>query len=815
MSVRRLGLLVSVITIVLGLSLSPRCFAATPQEVEKAIKKGVAFLYSQQNDEGSWDAVLKPGENGKFPGDVRQSGGPTGLAVYALLTAGESPKDPRILKAIDYLKKVPPEGTYAVGFRANAYALMPVTTEMKGLVARDANWIKNAMRFSKDVKQRGFYGYGAGPKTGLDRSTSQVAVLGAWGCAQAGNNLGDDYWKVVEDAWRKSQLESGAWNYFGDREASIAMTAAGVATLFVTQEYLHEADYNECRGGIPDPYIDKGLKNIGMNFESVFGYNFAYYALYSIERCGASSGYKFFGENNWFAKGADWLVQKQAESGSWSGVYNPDTSFALLFLARGRAPVAVNKLEYGLDDVGESTKGQIPTAALWNQRPRDVGNVSRWAGRQQERSLNFQIVNISQAPEEWHDAPILYISGNQPLSFSEEKVAKLKKFVEDGGLILGNADCSNKPFAESFRKLGSKMFPAYEFRVLPADHVLYTAEQFPAKGWKSQPSLLGLSNGSRELMLLYASGDPAKFWQMHMTGGHEEMHQSMADIFSYAIERESVRYKGETYLVTVDPAVTAERNMKLARLQYPGNWNPEAGGWRRMAAMLHNEQKIELAMEPVEIGKGKLDKSFAVAHLTGTAKITLSDAEKQELKKYVDEGGTLLVDACGGATDFAASIEPQLVELFGEGKPLPVLAMDAPLYAKDYMSHPKLTTVDYRGYARKTLGKLTEARVRGIDVKGRLAVLFSAEDLSTGMVGEPVDGIVGYSPQSATEIVQRVLIATAPKPVDANKPADAKPEEAKPEEAKPDEAKPTDKPSEEKKPEDKPAPAPDPARRRR
>ena len=82
------------------------------------------------------------------------------MAVYALLTAGENPKDPRIVKAVDLLKKTQTAGTYAIGFRANAYALMPVTDEMKRLLAADANWLKGAYRVGKDVKARGFYGYG-------------------------------------------------------------------------------------------------------------------------------------------------------------------------------------------------------------------------------------------------------------------------------------------------------------------------------------------------------------------------------------------------------------------------------------------------------------------------------------------------------------------------------------------------------------------------------------------------------------------------------------------------------------------------------
>jgi hypothetical protein len=53
-------------------------------------------------------------------------------------------------------------------------------------------------------------------------------------------------------------------------------------------------------------------------------------------------------------------------------------------------------------------------------------------------------------------------------------------------------------------------------------------------------------------------------------------------------------------------------------------------------------------------------------------------------------------------------------------------------------------------------------QLRGMDVKGRTAVLFSREDLSTGMVGESVGGVLGYAPKSATAIVQHLLCSTAP-----------------------------------------------------
>jgi hypothetical protein len=56
-----------------------------------------------------------------------------------------------------------------------------------------------------------------------------------------------------------------------------------------------------------------------------------------------------------------------------------------------------------------------------------------------------------------------------------------------------------------------------------------------------------------------------------------------------------------------------------------------------------------------------------------------------------------------------------------------------------------------------------------MEISNRLTVIFSGEDLSVGLVGQPVDGIVGYVPQrvpipehktrmGASEIMANILI---------------------------------------------------------
>ena len=44
---------------------------------------------------------------------------------------------------------------------------------------------------------------------------------------------------------------------------------------------------------------------------------------------------------------------------------------------------------------------------------------------------------------ELHDAPILNLSGNQELAIPDDQKAKLKSYVEGGGMLLANPDCGD------------------------------------------------------------------------------------------------------------------------------------------------------------------------------------------------------------------------------------------------------------------------------------------------------------------------------------------------------------------------------------
>jgi hypothetical protein len=181
---------------------------------------------------------------------------------------------------------------------------------------------------------------------------------------------------------------------------------------------------------------------------------------------------------------------------------------------------------------------------------------------------------------------------------------------------------------------------------------------------------------------------------------------------------------------------------------------------------------MELSVFDATPGQGALAAAH-LAHLTGTTDFTFDNSARLELQNFVKQGGTLIVDATGGSRAFADAAERELVATFGS---YAASGLDTPLPA----THPlytfpkhKITTFTYRSWARLNgIGALKAPRLRAIEVAGRPAVFFSREDLSAGIVGEPVDGILGYSPETATQIMRNIILfSTQPQAAPSSVPA--------------------------------------------
>ncbi len=767
----------------------------TDEHVRKAIEALVDALYSKKAGERVWEPERTA------PGDsTRQGGGYTALVTLAMLVAGQTYQDPRLRDAIDYLERCSMDGTYAVSVRTNVWSRLP--PKFRDRLEADTQWLLAG--FSETI---GGWDYEQNPRAKRkDNSIRQFGALALWEAAKRGAKIEPRYWQRLEDAFLDMQLADGGWNYTGEGPATGSMTCAGLATLFITQDLLHAQESvkvgNEKVGRQADA-IAKGLKWMDEHFSATEnpGKNtWIYYYLYGVERVGLASGFKTFGGHDWYREGAAEVIRRLLKwddstksftvnenafgSGRGSRIRIDDYAFGLMFLSRGRVPVAVNKLQFDGEGEGEGN---------WNNRPRDVANLVAFLREESETDLAWQIVKMSDGPERWLDAPMLYVASHQQLPFMKiadfdvndwvkkarefikqrtagevpmdakpperPQVAELdalKRYLDLGGTILALAEGGGRPFADSVEKMGLLMYPQYEWKELPETHWAYTIH---TQQKTRRPPLKALSNGVRDLIILSPSGDLPAALQVNDTTKKAQDFATLANVYFYASELNRSRPRLEQHAAFAEGEQAGD--VLVVRAVHEGNWKPEPRALDVFAAWLSENRLINIAIADEPLAKiGELDPKPALVIVSGIDKITLSDAQKAAIRKYVEAGGVILFETPGGSkeAEFSPTAEQACADLFQ--RPVESIARTRVVTGEGVEGAVDCTKVEWRPYALQVFGSRDSApRLQGIALKagGQPQLIFSREDVSNSLLNQPCWGVVGYSSASARNLLANIL----------------------------------------------------------
>ena len=673
--------------------------------------------------------------------DEGNRGGADALCVYALLQCGLSIKDDRLDIHQDVMKDllralatIPMEKhiqVYGRGLRASALALLDRKDDRKYLAA-DTEWLmKHAVN--------GAYNYGDVAAPGVDdwdNSNSQYGLLGVWAAAETGLDIPTHYWQAVKKHWIDCQGADGGWNYKTLGDTTLSMTLAGVASLLVCHDYLEPA-----QGSGPDlgrapypPALMRGLEwleagNHILNAGANWGYT-----LYGVERVGLASGYKYFGTHDWYRERTQEVLKVQQPNGSWQGDAI-ETAYALLFLARGRHPIIMNKLRFD---------------GAWSNRPRDAANLAHFASRELERPISFQIVNIEHDFNDWGDAPILYLASHVAPELTDDQVDNIRHYVDSGGLLFTQADGSSPAFDQFARDLAKRLFPKLPLVPMSEDHPVYSVL------YKVKPSpLMTVSNGVRTLMV-HSPRDLAIAWHHRLGRSSPPAMQLGVNLFLYATGKSELRNRTASTYVP-DPPVATGGTLRVARLRYDGLWDPEPNAWPRFARVFQQATSCKIQLMPSEIES--LDTLGApIAHLTGCAAYKWTSGQEEAIRKYVNSGGVLLIDSMGNP-QFANSARQTLLRLFPE-TPLEKLRSTHPLFRPITEGMEKLPSKPHlRPFA---LGQL-ERGAGGLEglSHGKGRVILAPIDLTSGLLGTSTWGIVGYTAQYSESVMKNVLLWTA------------------------------------------------------
>jgi hypothetical protein len=744
------------------------------EQVRRSIDDAIVYLQKQQQADGSFPELLP------IPGGV------TALVTLSLLTAGVPADDPSMQQALKYLRSIDPKMTYVVALQTMVFCLAEPEKDLL-LIRRNVQYLESIQK--RDAGANGTWGYSANQGKG-DNSNAQFALLALHEAERVGVSSSEQTWRLAREHWLNSQNPDGSWGYTPKQSGTGSMTCAGIAALIMASEKLDPGDaavdgdtVRCCGEQLPNDAIERGRQWLAQHFsvQSNPGdpFHILYY-LYGMERVGRLTNQRLINGHDWYREAADFLIRNQAQlRGFWKGVGSGEsdptvgTCFALLFLSKGRRPVLAAKLAFGPDD-------------SWNLHRQDLANLTHYCERKWERELTWQTIEARRATaDDLIQAPVLYISGSKSPEISDAEVKVLRQYLDLGGFIFAEGgECHGTAFDVGFRELMERIFPErdetgrplYGLRLLPPDHSVWAAEEPIDPKLIEMAPLYGVDVGCRT-SVIYCPKELGCYWELDRVGRKRTFSPRVEDeiramrsvginVMAYATNRE-VKYKLEIpQIVRADgPADKLERaKLYVAEVKHGGGSGVAPAALVNLMKQLSVDTGLRVSAEKRELAltqESLFDYHLVFMH--GRQSFTFSDAERKQLRAFVERGGMLFADAVCSSEEFASSFRREMAEIFPETplRPIPAKhAMFGELYGGFDLGTVTLRDPrrgDAAGPLRTDVVKVPP-ELEGIQFGTRYGVIFSKYDLSCALERQNSLECTGYSRDDAAKIGINVVL---------------------------------------------------------
>jgi hypothetical protein len=754
----------------------PAAAQVTADAVRRAVDRGRDFLLRQQQGDGSWPEGSHP------------RGGVSSLVMLALLESGVKPNHPAIDQGLKYLRTIRPAGsklqpganTYVVSLQTMVFCLARPQEDL-GRIKENVAWLEEAQ--IKSGEAAGMWDYGISKLRG-DNSCTQFALLGLREAAELEPRelrvkVDPDVWRRVREHFGGTQGDDGGWGYQGPGGPSGSMTSAGISSLIIAGMRMHEGEETIRNGVIEkcgewkhNDAITRGLAWLGRHDRLVEtnpgAGQWHFYYLYGLERAARLSGQRFIGQHDWYREGAKMLVESQGAGGVWErggldGSEILSTSFALLFLSKGRSPVLMNKLRHDSADASRPED--------WNNDRNDVRNLVEHCSRHWERRMTWQVVDakvqgdhaVLKRVEDFLQAPVVFMTGHEAPKLSELERKVLRGYVDQGGFILAEACCGRKEFDAGVRQLFKEMFPDQPLRVLPSDHAVWKADY----SLQADDSLEGIDLGCRT-SVIYSREDLSCYWQQKDNPELGVQDQATAlratrigtNVLAYATGKELLPDKLDARkIVALEGSAGNRWVLQIGKLKHGGDYNVAPMAVTNLMASLRDNLKMNVAAEQRELTP--LDENlvrFPFLYMHGRSQFSFNEEQITRLREHLQRGGTLFADACCGREPFDTAFRALAKRLFPESelKQIPVtheLFGNTP-GGSDPIGYD-LSRVQYTKTMPRTEG---EPFLEGIELDGRLVVIYSKYDIGCALERHQGSDCRGYTHESAVKIATNVIL---------------------------------------------------------
>jgi len=172
--------------------------------------------------------------------------------------------------------------------------------------------------------------------------------------------------------------------------------------------------------------------------------------------------------------------------------------------------------------------GQVIYDGEWKTRPTALLVLLRAFNRRTEVPVKFGIKELRLSDPKIFDAPLLYITGHERFTLTNDEVSQLRKYLLKGGFLFAEACCGRKGFDQAFRAEMKKVLPDKQISLIPADKDVYSVPN-PVKRISVTPllaNLLGTSIIAPRLEGMEIGGHYGVIYSPYGMAGSWEMDQS-------------------------------------------------------------------------------------------------------------------------------------------------------------------------------------------------------------------------------------------------------------------------------------------------
>lgn len=108
--------------------------------------------------------------------------------------------------------------------------------------------------------------------------------------------------------------------------------------------------------------------------------------------------------------------------------------------------------------------------------PAALTNLLRATGTHLGARVDFSRILLPASEPTLPDFPAVFVHGRNDFTWSDTERGSIKKFVDNGGVIFGDAICASKEFAAAFEREIKSIFPDARWGRIPPTHAIFTQE---------------------------------------------------------------------------------------------------------------------------------------------------------------------------------------------------------------------------------------------------------------------------------------------------------------------------------------------------